>query len=72
MNRKAKLQLVIAIVFAAAILISSKLLAGTGYGSTVMFLLIAAWWVPYSALNAAEGETPIRDELRCIRRRLFG
>ena len=64
--------ILVSIVFAVAILISSRLLAGTGYGTTVTFLLIAAWWIPFSMLTAAEGGTTIRGELRCLKRRLLG
>ena len=49
-QKAAILYLVISIVFAIAILFYSWLLRGTGYQSTVMFLLIAVWWVPFYIL----------------------
>ena len=67
----AYLQICLALVFAGAILVSSWLLGDSGQRNTVVFLLIAAWWVPFSALLSAGGHS-IRGELTCFKRRIGG
>ena len=40
--------ILVSIVFAIAILISSQVFAGTRYGGVAIFMLIALWFVPYT------------------------
>ena len=47
----ARLNILIALAVALAILVSSYLLKGTGYADTAMFILIAIWFVPFSYLS---------------------
>lgn len=58
MNSKlsAVLIIVVSLIFAAAIVLSSYLLKGSDYAQysqTVTFLLIAVWFIPFSLLTAA-------------------
>lgn len=55
MNPKKTALLIIAtsIFFAVAIIFSDFLLEGSQYNQTVMYLLIALWWVPFSFLTTS-------------------
>lgn len=52
-RKAAKLQLGLALLFAAAILAAGYLLRDTGHAETTIYLLIAIWWVPFHALLQA-------------------
>ena len=63
-NKIALLQIIFALIFAAAILLSSYLLNGTQYvqhKDTVMFLLIALWFVPFTFLARKEKKTKCKS-----------
>ncbi len=45
------LQIGIALFFAAAIILSNYLMKGSEHSDTVMFLLIALWFVPFLYLS---------------------
>ena len=47
-KKAAFLIIIVSIAFAIAIVISSYLLADTGYSQTAMFILIAIWWIPFT------------------------
>jgi len=51
----AVLNIVVSLIFAAAIIISGRMLKGTDHGQTVTFLLIAAWWIPFTWLTHRGG-----------------
>lgn len=71
-RRAAVLNLVVAIVFAAAILMSAFLLPDEEASATVTYLLIAVWLIPFTLLSASAGRRSIRSEYRCIRRKVAG
>ena len=54
MNPKqaATLLIIISLIAAAAIMLSSYLLDGRDTSQTVMFLIIAVWFVPFTWLSA--------------------
>jgi len=67
--------IVISLFFAAAIIVSSYLLGDTQYepySQTVMYLLIALWFIPYSALSmTATGERgSIKSDCLSIKRKV--
>ena len=49
-QRAALLQIVIALVFASAILLIPSFLKDSEHLQSVTYLLIAAWWIPFSLL----------------------
>lgn len=50
-RKTAILNIAVSILFAIAILVSSWLLQETEHSQTVHFLLIAAWWIPFTILS---------------------
>ncbi len=58
-NKKEALSsIIISIIFAAAIILSSYLIKGTPYenhSQTIMFFLTMLWWIPFS-LNSLRGK----------------
>ncbi len=53
-SRKAVfLNIVISIIFAVSIVVSNYLLDGTPYDQTVLYILIALWWIPFMLLSMA-------------------
>ncbi|MBL1214307.1 MAG: hypothetical protein HND52_13195 [Ignavibacteriae bacterium] len=46
------LQIGVAITFAAAIMLSNYLMKGSEHSGTVMYLLIALWFIPYLYLSS--------------------
>ncbi len=58
-----------ALIFAAAILISSLVLAGTGHNQTISNLILALWFI--SSLFIPGTAERVKCEWSCIRR-LFG
>ena len=71
-KRAAVLNIAVSIFFAIAILLSSYMLGDSPASETVMFILIAVWWVPFSYLTArgAGNTMSIKSEFLCIKRRL--
>ena len=53
-GKAAKLQLGLALLFAVAILAASYFLRDSGYAETVVYTLVALWWVPFTVLLQAE------------------
>jgi len=53
-GKAAKLQLGLALSFAAAILAASYFLRDTDSSEMAVYSLIAIWWVPFSVLSQAE------------------
>ena len=47
----ALLNILVALIFAVAILFADSLLAGSEHSDTVKYLLIALWWIPFSFLS---------------------
>ena len=47
------LNIIIALIFAGAIILSSWLLQDTDYAQTVMYIIIALWIIPSGILTAA-------------------
>ncbi len=60
-------QTVVALIFAAAILVSSYLLKDTGHGPTIMLILVGLWCIPFSIINASSGKHSARSEFECLR-----
>lgn len=60
-------QIITSLVFAAAILLTSYLLRGTEHGPTVMFILIALWWIPFSIIVASSKGHSAKSEIECLR-----
>ena len=62
MNKKTKayINIGISILFAAAILISSSIIEDKNNSNTMMYLLIAIWFVPYSYLNMESKKCKIK------------
>lgn len=60
-------QIVTSLVFAAAILVTAYLLKDTGYGPTVMFILIGLWVIPFSIINASSKGNGAKSEIECLR-----
>ena len=55
-SKKASLSLIIiSLVAAAAIIVSSYLLEGSDSSQTVTFLIIAVWFIPFTWLAARAG-----------------
>jgi hypothetical protein len=52
-KKAAFLNIVISIIFATAIVFSDFLLEGSQYNQTVMYSLIALWFIPFSLLTIA-------------------
>lgn len=53
-SRKAAfLNIVISIIFAVSIVVSNYLLDGTPHDQTVLYILIALWWIPFMLLSMA-------------------
>ncbi len=76
-KKASTLIIVISLLFAAAIILSSYLLADTQYehlSQTVMYLLIAIWFIPYTLLSmTATGEQgTVKSEYLCMKRKVFG
>lgn len=46
-----KLQVGIALIFAGIILLAANIMKGSEYSNTIMFIIIALWFVPYSYLQ---------------------
>lgn len=46
-----RLQIGIALIFAGFILLAANIMKGVEYGNTIMFIIIALWFVPYSYLQ---------------------
>lgn len=44
--------IIVSLIFAIAILVSSYLFADTGYADTITYILIAIWFVPFAYLVA--------------------
>ncbi len=57
------LQIGIALFFAAAIILSTYLMKGSEHSDTVMFVLIALWFVPYLYLSKLKNKN--RKENPC-------
>ena len=76
LKKAASLIIAISLLFAAAIILSSYLLNDTQYeqhSQTVVYLLIALWWIPYSILIAGlGGQSSIKAEVHCIKRKVSG
>lgn len=75
-KKASTLIIVISLIFAAAIILSSYLLADTQYerlSQTVMYLLIAIWFIPYTLLSmTATGEQgSVKSEYLCMKRKVF-
>lgn len=51
-KRGATLVVLVSLAFAAAILLASYLMGDSPNRETVVFLLIAVWWVPFTYLSA--------------------
>ncbi len=66
------LQICLALGFAAAMIVAGWLLRGSEYKDTVVFLFIAVWWVPFSALLSIQQGHSVRDELSCFKRQISG
>lgn len=66
-KKAATYQVVVSLAFAAAILISSYLLRGTEHATTVMFILIALWWIPFSIIVSSSGKHSVKSEIECLR-----
>ncbi len=66
-KKTARYQLTTALGFAAAILGSSYLLKGSEHGFTVMLILIALWFIPFSIINANSGGKSAKSEIECLR-----
>ena len=67
-KRAATYNIVISLVFAAAITLASYLIADTqyeGHAQTVTYLLIAIWFVPFTWLSAAGNGKSIPDSIKC-------
>lgn len=47
------LNIIIALIFAGAIMLSSWLLQDTEHAQTVMYIIIALWFIPSGILTAA-------------------
>lgn len=74
-KKASTLIIVVSIVFAAAIIFSSYMLRDTPYeqySQTVMFLLIALWFVPYTLLSvtATGGKGSIKCEYLYFKRKV--
>jgi uncharacterized membrane protein len=50
-NKYEKLNLIVALLFAVFMLVTAYFMQGSEYKQTVMLLLIALWFVPFSCLN---------------------
>jgi phosphatidylserine synthase len=57
------LQIGIAILFAAAIILSNFLIKGSEHSDTILFVLIALWFVPYLYLSKLKNKN--RKEKIC-------
>ena len=71
-KRAATLNILVSIVFALAMLASSYFLRDTTLSETVLFILIALWWIPFSMLTArgAGPEWSVKSEYNCMKRKL--
>jgi hypothetical protein len=50
--KKAKsLLIIVSLIIAIAMIISSYFLADTGHSQTAVFILIAIWWIPFTYLT---------------------
>ncbi len=54
-KRAAFLNIVVAIFFAAAIILADIVFEGTEHNETVKYSLIALWWMPFSYLSSCIG-----------------
>ena len=67
-KRAALYNIVVALFFAAAIILASYLIADTQYedhAQTVTYLLIAIWFIPFTWLSAAENDKSVSALLTC-------
>ena len=48
--------IVVSLIFVVAIMLSSYIFADTGHSETIMYLLIALWFVPYTLLIRARNQ----------------
>lgn len=46
-----RLQIGIALLFAGIILLAANIMKGAEYSNTIMFIIIALWYVPFSYLQ---------------------
>lgn len=69
-QKAALLNIVVSLVFAAAILISSFVLVDEKLATTVMFVLIALWWIPFSYLSTTRQKRSLKSEYLCLKRSL--
>lgn len=56
-RRASVLLIAISLLFAAAMIAAAWFLRGSEHAQTVVFLLIAVWWVPFSVLSSASTAT---------------
>ena len=74
----AVLQISIALFFAAAMIASASLLTNSVYASysdTIVFVLIALWFIPFSWLSSygKSGErATLKSEYVCLKRKVAG
>jgi hypothetical protein len=52
-KKAAFLNIVISTIFAVAVVVSDSLLEGTQHNQTVLYTLIALWWIPFMLLSLA-------------------
>lgn len=51
-KRNGTLIILVSLAFAAAMLLTSFFMADSPHRETVVFLLIAVWWIPFTYLSA--------------------
>ena len=61
-------QMMVSLAFAGAMLLSAALLPSEGLRQTVVFLLVAAWWVAFSFTLQPQRA---RAEIACLKSRLL-
>ena len=76
-RKSAVLNILVSLLFAGAIILSSLLLKDSDIASTVTFVLIGLWWIPFSYFIAqtSGNRWTLKGEYQCLRRRvtsLFG
>ncbi|MBP7961920.1 MAG: hypothetical protein KBG20_06305 [Caldilineaceae bacterium] len=48
--------IIVSLIFAVAIALSTYIFADTGYSQTIMYLLIALWFIPFTLLIRARNQ----------------
>ena len=71
-KKAAFLIILISLLFAAAIILSSMYIDDKGSAQTVTFLLIGLWWIPFSYLAAAAGKRSLKSDFRCMKQKVAG